>query len=254
MHDETNFTALITGATSGFGEACARRFARHPNARLILAGRRSERLLALQEELACPVHIVRLDVRDRRAVEECVSTLPPEFSSISLLINNAGLALGLSPAHEASVEDWETMVDTNCKGLMYCTRAVLPGMVRRGRGHIINMGSIAANYAYFGGNVYGGTKAFVQQFTLNLRAELLGTGVRVTDIQPGMAETEFSIVRYHGDSAKAAKVYEGMRPLSAVDVAETAYWCATLPGHVNINSVELMPTAQAPGGLAVHRK
>jgi 3-hydroxy acid dehydrogenase/malonic semialdehyde reductase len=171
-----------------------------------------------------------------------------------VLVNNAGLALGLEPAHRASLDDWETMIDTNCKGLVTCTRALLPGMVERGRGHVVNIGSVAASYPYPGGNVYGATKAFVQQFALNLRADLLGTGVRVTVVEPGMAETEFSLVRFQGDAARAKDVYAGIHPLSADDVADAVTWCVTRPPHVNVNRVEVMPTQQAFSPFAVHRK
>ena len=195
-----------------------------------------------------------LDVRDRAAVERALTTLPPDLADVDLLVNNAGLALGLEPAHKASLDDWDTMVDTNIKGLLYCTRALLPGMVARNRGHVINMGSTAAEFPYPGGNVYGGTKAFVYQFSLNLRADLLGTAVRVTDIEPGLtAGTEFSAVRFHGDAAKAATVYAGTTPLTAEDVADAVHWAATRPPHVNVNVITLMPVSQAFGPLAVAR-
>jgi len=172
-----------------------------------------------------------------------------------VLVNNAGLALGLQRAHEADLDDWETMIDTNSKGLVYCTRALLPGMVQRGRGHVINIGSIASLYPYPGGNVYGATKAFVRQFTLNLRADLVGTGVRCTDIEPGLSGgTEFSNVRMHGDDAKAAKVYEGTQPLLPEDIAEAVHWVTTLPAHVNVNTIEMMPACQGPAALTVVRR
>ena len=215
-------TVFITGASAGFGEACARAFAT-PGNRLVLAARRMEKLASLREELtqAAGVHIVQLDVRDRHAVEAVVASLPAEFREIDVLVNNAGLALGLEPAHQVAIEDWEVMVDTNVKGLMYCTRAILPGMVERNRGHIVNISSTAASWPYPGGNVYGGTKAFVSQFSRILRADLLGTRVRVSCIQPGMAETEFSNVRFKGDDELASKVYAGAAALTAADIADT---------------------------------
>ncbi len=247
-------TIFITGASSGFGEACARVFASE-GCRLILAARREENLVKLRKELvgAAGVHIVQLDVRDRAAVEAVVAYLPEAFREIDVLVNNAGLALGLKPSHQVDIEDWEVMVDTNVKGLMYCTRNILPSMVERNCGHIVNISSTAASWPYPGGNAYGGTKAFVSQFSRNLRADLLGTRVRVTCIQPGMAETEFSKVRFHGDSEKADQVYTGTEPLTGVDIAETVSWVVNRPAHVNINSLELMPVDQAWGPLAVHR-
>ncbi len=244
---------FITGASSGFGAAIARRLAASGH-RLVLAARRMDRLRELAAELPVPSHLVELDVRDNAAVEAAVAALPAEFAEVDLLVNNAGLALGLAPAQQASLDDWERMVDTNIKGLMYMTRALLPGMTQRRRGHVVNMGSIAGEWPYPGGNVYGGTKAFVRQFSLNLRADLLGTGVRVTDIEPGLAGgTEFSNVRFHGDDARAASVYSGLTPLSPEDVAETVHWVASLPPHVNVNTLSLMPVCQAFGPLAIHR-
>ena len=248
-------TVVITGASSGFGRAAAKRFASE-GYRLVLMARRLERLTdlasSLEEETQC--HVVELDVRDSSAVSEAFATLPELFHQPDILINNAGLALGLSGADAVDLDDWETMVDTNIKGLMYCTRACLPMMVEQGRGHVINMGSVAANWPYPGGNVYGGTKAFVQQFTRNLRADLLGKGVRATVIEPGMCETEFSVVRFSGDQSKAAAVYEGMKPLSAEDIADVIVWVALRPAHVNINQVELMPVEQSWSPFAVHRE
>ena len=247
-------TAFITGATSGFGAACARRFAEN-GWRLILCGRRLDRLDALRDQLAAtvPVHAFPLDVRDETAVNSAIAALPDGFSAVDLLINNAGLALGLEPAHRCNMQDWEIMIDTNIKGLLYCTRALLPGMVERNRGHIVNIGSVAGNYPYPGGNVYGGTKAFVKQFSRNLRADLLGTRVRVTNVEPGMAESEFSLVRFKGDDGKAAQVYQNVQPLQPEDVADTVFWAATRPEHVNINSVELMPVCQAFAPFAISR-
>ena len=247
--------AFITGATSGFGAACARLFAANGWS-LVLCGRRRERLDALRAELAeaAPVHAVALDVRDEAAVNAAVAALPAEFAEIDLLVNNAGLALGLEPAHRCDMEDWQQMVDTNIKGLMYCTRAVLPGMVARDRGHIVNIGSVAGTYPSPGGNVYGATKAFVKQFSLNLRADLLGTRVRVTNVEPGLAESEFSLVRFKGDEGKANKTYEGTQPLRPEDIADIVFWAATRPAHVNLNSIEVMPVCQATGPFAINRQ
>lgn len=245
---------FITGATSGFGAACARQFAAH-GWRLIVCGRRQDRLEALRAELAAtvPIHTVPLDVRDEAAVDAAVAALPADFAEVDVLVNNAGLALGLEPAHRCPMADWQQMVDTNIKGLLYCTHAILPGMVARNRGHIINIGSVAGSYPYPGGNVYGATKAFVRQFSLNLRADLLGSRVRVTTIEPGMAETEFSLVRFKGESAKADQVYEGTQPLRPEDIADIVYWTATRPTHVNINTLEVMPVSQAFGPFAISR-
>jgi 3-hydroxy acid dehydrogenase/malonic semialdehyde reductase len=246
--------ALVTGATSGFGAAIARRFAQQGH-QIVALGRRADRLAALQDELGDAVlSTLPLDVRDRPAVEAAIAQLPSAAAAVDVLVNNAGLALGLDPAHEASLDDWEQMVDTNCKGLMTMTRTVLPGMVARNRGHVINLGSTAARWPYPGANVYGATKAFVDQFSLNLRADLLGTKVRVTAVHPGMTGgTEFSTVRFHGDGARAANVYQGTEPLTAEDVAEAVSWVATLPPRVNVNVLELMPVDQAFGPLAVSR-
>ena len=245
---------LITGATAGFGLAIARRFGGESN-RIIAVGRRQDRLDALVKELgANAVHPIVLDVRDRAGVASAVAALPPDLAAIDLLVNNAGLALGLAPAYQASLDDWDTMVDTNIKGLMYMTRAVLPGMVARDRGHIVNLGSIAGAHAYPGGNAYGGTKAFVRQFSMNLRADLLGSRVRVTSVEPGMVGgSEFSLVRFGGDKEKVEKLYKGADPLTPEDVAEAVHWVATLPPRVNINIIEMMPVTQTFGPLPVHR-
>lgn len=247
-------TIFITGASAGFGEACARIFCKEGN-RLVLAARRIEPLIKLQEELSavCEVHIIPLDVTDREAVTAAIEALPERFREIDVLLNNAGLALGLEPADRADLDDWERMVDTNVKGLMYCTRIILSGMVARNRGHIVNISSTAGEWPYPGGNVYGGTKAFVTQFSRNLRCDLMGTRLRVTCIQPGMAETEFSKVRFKGDEAKAAGVYAGTQPLTAGDIAETVAWVVDRPAHVNINTLELMCVDQAWGPFAIHR-
>jgi 3-hydroxy acid dehydrogenase/malonic semialdehyde reductase len=244
---------LVTGATTGFGAATARRFALD-GARVIAAGRRLERLDALRGEFGELILPLELDVRDRAGVARAIETLPAAFAAIDVLVNNAGLAVGLEPANEAQLDDWDAMVDTNVKGLMYVTRAVLPGMVERDRGHVVNLGSVAGEWPYPGGNVYGATKAFVHQFSLNLRADLLGKNVRVTDVAPGLSGgTEFSQVRFKGDAEKAAKVYEGTTPLSADDVADAIHWVVTRPAHVNINSIQMMPVSQAFGPLAVKR-
>ncbi len=246
-------TVLITGASSGFGAGIARRFA-EAGCSLVLAARRAEKLAEVAAELASvPVHSVVLDVRDRGAVFEALSNLPEAFRNIDVLVNNAGLALGLEPAHQADLDDWEVMVDTNIKGLMYVTRCLLPGMVERNRGQIINIGSVAGNWPYPGGNAYGASKAFVKQFTNNLRADLSGSAIRVTNIEPGLAETEFSVVRFKGDEERAGEVYQDTRPLDAKDLGEIVFWVADQPPHVNINSMEVMPTCQSWGPFKVHK-
>ncbi|WP_321393645.1 SDR family oxidoreductase [uncultured Desulfuromusa sp.] len=243
-------TILITGATSGFGKACAEYFAAQ-GWQLILTGRRRERLEQLQQQLGENVRqIMALDVRDREQVFEKLGAL----TDVDVLLNNAGLALGLEPSWEVNIDDWETMVDTNIKGLMYCTRALLPQMVTRNSGHIVNIGSTAGSWPYPGGNVYGGTKAFVKQFSRNLRADLIGSKVRVTNVAPGMAESEFSNVRFKGDTEQAAKVYQGAEALRPEDIAETVFWIVNRPAHVNINAVEMMPVDQAWGPFAIHRQ
>ncbi len=247
-------TVLITGASSGFGEACARKFAAEGH-RLILAARRTDRIEALARELGAQVDTlaVTLDVRERESVEKKLGGLPDGFSEVDILVNNAGLALGLNSADQADLDHWDTMVDTNIKGLMYCTRAILPGMVARGAGHIVNIGSVAASWPYPGGNAYGGTKAFVQQFSRNLRTDLVGKNIRVSVVEPGMCETEFSLVRFEGDADKASTVYDGMQPLSGKDVADIVYWTTQVPPHINVNQLEVMPVAQAWSPFAVHR-
>lgn len=244
---------LITGASSGFGEEIARKFVRHGH-KVIATARRTDRLARLQQELGADLLPLTMDVTDKASIAQALAGLPECWTPIDVLVNNAGLALGIEPAHLASLEEWETMIDTNAKGLVTVTRAILPGMVVRHSGLVINMGSVASTTPYPGGNVYGATKAFVEQFTRNLCADLVGTGVRVTNLAPGLCGgTEFSNVRYRGNDEAAAKVYAGTVPLTAVDVAESAYWIATLPSHVNIVSIEMMPTCQGYGGFAIKR-
>jgi 3-hydroxy acid dehydrogenase/malonic semialdehyde reductase len=244
---------LITGASAGFGAEMARTFVSHGH-RVILAARRTDRIADLAGELGDAALPVTLDVTSRTSIEAALAGLPADWKGIDVLINNAGLALNTVPAHEVPLEDWETMIATNCKGLVTMTRLVLPDMVARGSGLVINIGSTAGHYPYPGGNVYGATKAFVEQFTLNLRADLVGTGVRATNLAPGLSGgTEFSNVRFKGDDSAAAKVYEGTTPLSAKDIADTAYWIATLPPHVNVNSIELMPTCQGFSPFTIKR-
>lgn len=245
---------LVTGATAGFGESITRRFVSNGH-KVIATGRRQERLQALQQELGDAVLTLALDVRDRTAIEKALNELSAEWRDIDILVNNAGLALGLEPAQKASLDDWETMIDTNNKGLVYMTHAVLPGMVERNRGHIINIGSIAGSWPYAGGNVYGATKAFVRQFSLNLRADLQKTALRVTDIEPGLVGgTEFSNVRFKGDDAKAQQAYDNANALTPEDVTEAVWWVANLPKHVNINTMEIMPVSQSFAGLTVNRE
>lgn len=251
-------TALITGATSGFGEACARLLAEN-GWRLIITGRRQQRLDKLQQELGGrnpldKVHVCCFDITNRKAVEQAIDTLPAAFSDIDLLLNNAGLALGLEPADQTSLDDWEQMVDTNIKGLMYITRMILPRMRQQATGYVINIGSIAGNWPYPGGNVYCASKAFVKQFSLAIRADLLGSGIRVTNIEPGNAETEFSMVRFKADEARAEKVYEKTKALTAEDIANTILWLVNTPGHVNVTTMEIMPTEQATGPLQTYRR
>lgn len=247
--------AFITGATSGFGRAAARRFAA-AGWSLVLSGRRGDRLEALKKELSAkvPVHIATLDVRDAAAVAAMVAAVPPEFRPVTCLVNNAGLALAPKPSQQVDLKDWHTMIDTNITGLVNVTHALLPQLIETGKGaSIVNLGSVAGAWPYPGGHVYGATKAFVQQFSYNLRSDLLGTGVRVTDIAPGLAETEFTLVRTGGDQAASDKLYRGAHPLTAEDIAEQIYYVATLPEHININRLEIMPVTQAWTGFAIHR-
>ena len=246
-------TILITGATAGFGRAFAQRFVRDGH-RVIATGRRRERLDSLAAELGDAVLEVGLDVTNNAAVDGLPEALPAEWRAVDVLINNAGLALGIKPAQESAMADWSTMIATNISGLARMTRAFLPQMVARGSGHVVNLGSIAGTYAYPGSNVYGATKAFVLQFSHSLRADLIGTGVRVTCIEPGMVGgSEFSAVRFRGDMAQAGKIYEGTQPLMPDDIADAVAWAVGQPEHVNINRIELMPTCQASGPLAVKR-
>ncbi|WP_414583132.1 SDR family oxidoreductase [Scytonema sp. PCC 10023] len=250
-----NQIVLITGASSGIGAACAKVFA-NAGAKLILAARRLERLQELVETLhttSLQFHLLQLDVSDRSAVESAISTLPPAWSEIDILINNAGLSRGLDKLHEGDIQDWEEMIDTNIKGLLYLTRYVVPGMVKRDRGHIVNIGSIAGHQTYPNGNVYCGTKAAVRAISEGLKQDLLGTPIRVSSVDPGMVETEFSEVRFHGDSDRAKKVYQGVTPLTADDVADVIFFCVTRPSHVNINEVVLMPVDQASATLVNRR-
>ncbi|MGL4860057.1 MAG: SDR family NAD(P)-dependent oxidoreductase [Enterobacteriaceae bacterium] len=245
---------LITGTSSGFGKAIAEKFILNSH-NVIAVSRRTDKLLEQQKRYGADRYIpLTLDTRDHQAIIQALETLPAQWQEIDVLVNNAGLALGIQSADKAEITDWEVMVDTNIKGVMYMTRALLPAMVARNRGHIINMGSIAANWPYPGGNVYGASKAFVKQFSLGLRADLQGSALRVTDIEPGLVGgTEFSNVRFKGDQQKVDSVYHGAEALTAEDVAEAVYWVATLPAHVNINTLEMMPVCQSFAPLSVHR-
>jgi 3-hydroxy acid dehydrogenase / malonic semialdehyde reductase len=244
---------FVTGASAGFGAAIARAFVKGGH-RVVATARRKDRLQALADELGDKLLPFELDVRDRAAVEAAPAALPADFAAVDVLVNNAGLALGLEPAQRAVLDDWTTMIDTNCTGLVQVTRAFLPGMVERNRGHVLNIGSAAGSWPYPGGNVYGATKAFVHQFSLSLRSDLAGTALRVTNVEPGLVGgTEFSNVRFRGDDGKASNVYQNVQALTPEDVAESVYWIATLPAHVNVNTIELMPIAQTFSALSVHR-
>ncbi|WP_329056482.1 SDR family oxidoreductase [Amycolatopsis sp. NBC_01488] len=250
----TQQTVFVTGASAGFGDAIARRFVAE-GARVIAVARSEDKLAKLAAELGDAVLPVTLDVSDPEAVKNTIDNLPEGWREVDVLVNNAGLAKGLEPAHKADLQDWDEMIATNVRGLAHVTRALLPGMVERGRGHVINIGSIAGTYPYPGGNVYGATKAFVHQFSLNLRSDLHGTGVRVTNVEPGMVGgTDFSKVRFDGDQDKADKVYQGTTPLTADDVAESVFWAANQPKHVNINVIELMPVVQSFSALQIYRE
>jgi len=248
-------TALITGATSGFGLACARRFARD-GWNLILTGRRSERLGEIKNELSphCQVLTLTLDVCDTGAVQQTLADLPAPFDRITTLINNAGLALGTEPAQQCDLEQWHRMIDTNIKGLTTVTHTLLPRLIESGAGtSIINIGSVAGHWPYPGGNVYCGTKAFVEQFSLALRSDLLGTGVRVSCLAPGLSESEFTLVRTGGDQSAHDKLYAGADPIQPEDIAETCWWLASLPAHLNVNTLEIMPVRQAWSPFAIER-
>ncbi|MBE3125354.1 MAG: SDR family oxidoreductase [Acidobacteria bacterium] len=247
---------FITGASSGIGESTAQAFAAQ-GAKILMCARRAERLEKLAQtlefEYGVATHYFRLDVRDQPAVEKAVAGLPPEWRAIEILVNNAGLSRGLDKLPQGLPDDWEEMIDTNVKGLLYVVRAVIPGMIERGRGHIVNIGSIAGHEVYLGGNVYCATKFAVRALSKGLRLDLSGTPIRVSEVAPGMVETEFSLVRFHGDAERAEKVYQGLTPLAPDDVADAVVWCATRPLHVNVSEVVVMPTAQASTTL-VHRK
>ncbi len=250
-------TIVITGASSGFGAAAAKRFAQD-KVKMILLARRQSRLEEIAKQVTsqnseCECLVLPMDLQKDSDLDQFLERVPEEFRAIDVLVNNAGLALGLKGAWECDLDDWDQMINTNCRALVRLTRKVLPIMVNQNRGHIINLGSVAGNWPYPGGNVYGATKAFVQQFSRNLRCDLVGKKIRVTNIEPGMADTEFSLVRFSGDKSKADKVYEGTQALRAEDVAETIYWAASLPEHVNINTLEVMPTCQAWAPFAVDR-
>ena len=246
-------TVLVTGASAGFGHAIAERFLAD-GARAIVCARRLDRLQALADRFPGRALALALDVTDRSAIAASLASLPADFAEIDVLVNNAGLALGLAPAHQADPDDWERMIATNCSGLVNVTRAVLPGMVARRRGTVVNVGSVAGEFPYPGGNVYGATKAFVHQFTQNLNADLVGTGVRASCVEPGLVGgTEFSAVRFGGDDAKAASVYAGTQPLTADDIAETVHWLASRPAHVTINAISMMPNCQSFSSLTVKR-
>jgi 3-hydroxy acid dehydrogenase/malonic semialdehyde reductase len=246
-------TVLVTGASAGFGQAIARRFVRDGH-RVIATARRADRLRSFADELGPALLPFPLDVTDEAAVAALPASLPAAWREVDVLVNNAGLALGLDPSFKAKLSDWETMLATNVAGVMRMTHALLPGMVERNRGHVVNLSSTAAIYPYPGGHIYGASKAFVTQFSLNLKADLVGTNVRVTDVEPGLVGgTEFSTVRF-GDATRAASVYAGTTPLMPEDIAEAVAWVVALPAHVNINRLEMMPTCQASGPLVIKRK
>ncbi len=244
-------TALVTGASSGFGRAIATRLLRD-GWHVAITGRRHERLQALQDTFGEAVHIACFDIRDAQAIDAALTTLPPAFERLDLLVNNAGLALGTAPAQRADLAQWRQMIDTNVTGLVTLTHTLLPRLIAA-KGLIINISSIAGSYPYGGGNVYGGTKAFVTQFSLGLRSDLHGSGVRVTSIEPGMAETEFTLVRTGGDQAASDALYAGVAPISAEDIADQVAWLTQLPPHLNINRIETMPVNQSFAGFQVHR-
>ena len=246
-----NRIILITGASSGIGAACAKLFSKS-GAKLILSARRKERLEELAKELNCPTFLLPLDVCDRTQIDSTISSLPDDWKNIDILINNAGLSRGLEKQYQAEIQDWEEMIDTNIKGLLYMTRKIVPGMVSRGQGHVVNLGSIAGRQTYPGGSVYCATKAAVKAISEGLKQDLLGTPIRVSCIEPGLVETEFSEVRFHGDAERANKVYQGLKPLTADDVADVINYCITRPPHMNISEILLVPVDQASATL-VHR-
>jgi serine 3-dehydrogenase len=256
MNSLKNKVVFVTGASSGIGKSCARAFA-ELGAKVLVCARRADRLKAfateLKKEFGVPVHAFSVDVRSQPAVEKALAALPGGWRVIEVLVNNAGLSRGLAKLHEGLLGDWEEMIDTNVKGLLYVSRAVIPGMVERGSGHVINIGSIAGYEVYPGGNVYCATKFAVRALSRGLRLDLNGTPIRVSEVAPGMVETEFSVVRFHGDSERAGKVYQGLTPLSPDDIADAVVWCATRPAHVNVSEMIVMPVAQASTTL-VHRK
>ncbi|MBD8066732.1 SDR family NAD(P)-dependent oxidoreductase [Devosia sp. PTR5] len=251
--DPRNFVVFITGATSGFGAAAARRYVA-AGGKVIATGRREDRLAGLQAELGADnCHVMTLDVRDRAAMEKAAADIPAPFAGINIVLANAGLALGLQPAAEADLDDWQTMIDTNISGLVYTVRLLLPGMIARGGGHVVTLGSVAGEFAYPGGSVYAASKAFVKHFALAIRSDLQGKNIRVTDIEPGLTETEFSLVRFKGDEGKAAAPYAGTMAMTAEDIAESIFWATSLPAHVNVNKIQLMATTQAIGPFDIYR-
>lgn len=252
--DPSRFVVFITGATSGFGAAAARRYVA-AGGKVIATGRREDRLVQLRDELGAEnCHIIALDVRDRHQMEAAIAAIPAPFDAINIVLANAGLALGIGPAAEASLDDWQTMIDTNVSGLVYTVRLLLPGLIARGGGHVVTLGSVAGEFAYPGASVYAASKAFVKHFALAIRSDLQGKNVRVTDIEPGLTETEFSVVRFNGDEAKANNVYSGTKPMSAEDIAESIFWATSLPEHVNVNKIQLMATTQAIGAFDIYRE
>lgn len=252
MTDLKNKIVFVTGASAGIGQAAARKFA-EAGAKLILAARRIDRLETLIKELGVPAHLIKLDVRDQEKVNSAIENLPDEWQAIDILVNNAGLSRGLDKLYEGNPEGWDQMIDTNVKGLLYVSRAVLPGMVSRGSGHVINIGSIAGHELYPGGNVYCATKFAVKALTKGMLIDLVDTPIRVTSIDPGLVETEFSEVRFWGDKERASTVYKGYKPLEANDIADAVVWAATRPAHVQIAEMIVLPTAQA-GSMVVHKK
>jgi serine 3-dehydrogenase len=245
-------TVLVTGATAGFGEATARRFGK-AGWNVIITGRRADRLDRLAQELGTDrTYAAVFDIRDAAAIDAALAALPEKFRGVDVLVNNAGLALGTAPAFNADLEQWRTMIDTNVTGLVTITHRLLPTLIER-KGAIINISSVAATYPYSGGNVYGGTKAFVRQFSLGLRSDLHGKGVRVTSIEPGMAETEFTLVRTGGNQAASDSTYKGAKPMTAEDIGETLFWVAELPPHLNVNRLEIMPVSQSFAGFQIDR-